>query len=60
MLKFINPAGGTTWAHESRMDEYLERGYKLAPRPEPEPRPVEGFKAPKKPPAKKRTTKKEA
>lgn len=56
MLKFINPAGGTTWAHESRMDEYLGRGYKLAPRPEP----VQPAPAPKKPPAKKRTTKKEA
>lgn len=56
MLKFINPAGGTTWAHESRMDEYLGRGYKLAPRPDPDPRPVEGFVA-KKPAAKKRSTK---
>lgn len=47
MLKLINPAGGFTWVHESRIDEYLARGYKMTPPPSPPP------------PAKKKTTKKQ-
>ena len=30
MLKLINTHGGETWVHESRLDEYLARGFKLA------------------------------
>ena len=56
MLKLVNPAGGFSWIHESRLDEYEARGFKLAPPPPVEPRPVEGF-VPKKPAAKKRSTK---
>lgn len=53
MLKLINPAGSFTFVHESRIDEYLARGYKLTPPPSPAP-------APAKPaPAKKKTTKKQ-
>lgn len=44
MIKMINPAGGITWVHEDRLDEYLERGHKLPPPPPP--------------PVKKKTTKK--
>lgn len=49
MVKLTNPAGGVTWVHESRIDEYKARGFKEAPPPTPpEPRPVT-----KKPPAQK-------
>ena len=27
--------GSVMWVHESRVEEYLERGHKLAPPPEP-------------------------
>lgn len=36
MIKLINATtGGETWVHESRVEEYLERGHKLAPLPAP-------------------------
>ena len=37
MLKLINPRGGETWVHESRLDEYLARGFKFAAPPMPAP-----------------------
>lgn len=42
MVKLDNGRGCTTWVHESRLEEYLARGYKL-PSPPPPPAP------PKKP-----------
>ena len=49
MIKLINRhTGGDMWVHESRLDEYLAAGHKLAAKPQPE----------KKPTAKKSTTKK--
>ena len=36
MIKFINAqTGGEMWVHETRVNEYLARGHKLAPRPMP-------------------------
>lgn len=36
MIKMINRTTGTEmWVHETRLDEYLEAGHKLAPAPEP-------------------------
>lgn len=35
MVKLINPMGGITWVHESRVDEYLKAGYQHAPPPPP-------------------------
>ena len=47
MIKFINAqTGGEMWVHESRIDEYVALGHKIAPRPIP-------AKAEKKPPVKK-------
>ena len=57
MLRMVNPGGGFTFVHESRLDEYEARGFKLAP-PPLEPKPVVGFTAPK-PAPKKRKPKKE-
>ena len=37
MLKLINTRGGETWVHESRLDEYLARGFKFAAPPMPAP-----------------------
>ena len=38
MLRLINPnSGGETWVHESRLDEYLARGFKFAAPPMPAP-----------------------
>lgn len=37
MLKLINTRGGETWVHESRIDEYLARGFKIAAAPTPPP-----------------------
>lgn len=34
MVKFINAqTGGEMWVHESRVDEYVAMGHKIAPRP---------------------------
>lgn len=38
MVKLIAPNGGETWVHETRIDEYLARGYNLAPPPPPPPK----------------------
>lgn len=36
MIKLINPLTGTdTWVHESRLEEYKARGFKLYAAPEP-------------------------
>ena len=37
MLKLINTHGGETWVHESRLDEYLARGFQFAAPPMPAP-----------------------
>ena len=40
MIKFINAlTGGEMWVHETRVDEYVARGHKIAPRPMPEKKP---------------------
>ncbi len=40
MVKMINAHTGTImWVHESRLEEYLDRGHKLAPPPPPPARP---------------------
>lgn len=40
MVKLINAQTGTVmYVHESRLEEYLARGHKLAPAPPPPPRP---------------------
>ena len=39
MVKLINAQTGTVmYVHESRLEEYLARGHKLAPPPPPPPR----------------------
>lgn len=39
MVKLINAVTGSEmWVHETRLDEYLEAGHKLAPPPPPPPR----------------------
>jgi len=38
MVKLINPNGGETWVHETRIPEYQARGYSLAPPPPPPPK----------------------
>ena len=36
MVKMINAlTGSDMWVHEKRVEEYLERGHKLAPPPPP-------------------------
>lgn len=51
MIRLVNRAGGDTWVHESRLDEYLAAGYKLAAPPDlPKEREPD---LPKKEPAKK-------
>lgn len=38
MVKLINPAGGVTWVHESRVEEYKARGFRqAAPQPNKKP-----------------------
>ena len=40
MVKMIHALTGTEmWVHETRVEQYLERGHKLAPPPPPPPRP---------------------
>lgn len=40
MVKFINAVTGSEmWVHESRVDEYLAAGHKMALPPPPPPRP---------------------
>lgn len=51
MIRMINMITGTPmWVHESRLEEYLEAGHKLASFPE-KPAPTEPVK---RPPAKKK------
>lgn len=51
MIRLVNKiTGGPMWVHESRLDEYLEAGHKLASVPV-KPQPVEPVK---RPPAKKK------
>ena len=46
MIRMINKTTGSTmWVHESRLDEYLEAGHKLASPPE-KPAPAEPVKRP--------------
>lgn len=41
MVRMVNAHTGTImWVHESRLEEYLERGHKLAAPPPPPPRPA--------------------
>lgn len=52
MILMLRPGGGTTYVHESRVDEYTARGYSI-------PAPVRAqAPAPEKTPAKKTTKKK--
>ena len=52
MIRMINAiTGSTMWVHESRLDEYLGAGHKLASAPE-KPVPVEPVK---RPPTRKKT-----
>lgn len=40
MVKMINAlSGGEMWVNEKRVEEYLERGHKLAPPPPPPKKP---------------------
>ena len=56
MIRMINAiTGSTMWVHESRLDEYLGAGHKLASAPK-KPAPAEPVK---RPPAKKKSTAKE-
>lgn len=50
MVRMVNAHTGTImWVHESRLEEYLERGHKLAAPPPPPPRPAKKARpAPKK------------
>lgn len=51
MIRLINQiTGSPMWVHESRLEEYLEAGYKLAS-PPVKPEPAEPVK---RPPAKKK------
>ncbi len=53
MIRFINrTTGSDMWVHESRVDEYLAAGHKLAAPPE---RPAPAAPV-KRPPARKKTT----
>ena len=53
MVKFINALTGTEmWVHETRVEEYIKRGHKLAP-PPPPPVPKKAQRKPKKEPVSK-------
>ena len=55
MIKLVHPrTGGETWVHESRLDEYLARGFSIYSPPAP---PVKPANTPKKAAEKKTTTK---
>ena len=57
MICLTRPDGGRTWVHESRLDEYLGRGFVLTSPPQAEPAAVKATAAPKKT-TKRSTTKK--
>lgn len=45
MILLVNPrSGGPTWVHESRLEEYLAAGFKLAPPPPAPPRKTQAKK----------------
>ena len=48
MICLTRPDGGQTWVHESRLDEYLGRGYRFPSPPQAEPAAVKTTAAPKK------------
>ena len=53
MIRLVNPSsGGETWVHESRLEEYLERGFNFYDPPPPVP-PRGRTTTPAKKPAKK-------
>ena len=37
MICLTRPDGGRTWVHESRLDEYLGRGFKIPSPPQADP-----------------------
>ena len=48
MIRMVNRiTGADMWVHESRLDEYLEAGHRLASTPEP-PAPAEPEEKPKR------------
>ena len=57
MICLTRPDGGRTWVHESRLDEYLGRGFKLPSLPQADPAATKATAAPKKT-TKRSTTKK--
>ena len=57
MICLTRPDGGRTWVHESRLDEYLGRGFALTSPPQAELAAVKATAAPKKT-TKRSTTKK--
>ena len=50
MIRLLNPYGGSTWVHEDRLDEYLERGFAIPSPPTKMPQPA------KQPAARKKST----
>ena len=47
MIKLIHArSGGEMWVHESRLEEYLAAGHKLAAPPKPEPKKTKKAKEP--------------
>ena len=55
MIRLVNPLnGGDTWVHESRLEEYLAKGFKLPAAPEP-PKPEKPARKPR--PSKPKTDK---
>lgn len=48
MICLTRPDGGQTWVHESRLDEYLGRGYRFPSPPQAEPAAVKATAEPKK------------
>ena len=60
MIRLVNPiSGGETWVHESRLDEYLARGFQFAAPPMPvPPMPAPPAETPGQKPTPKKTTRK--
>ena len=55
MIRLVHPrTGGETWVHESRLDEYLSRGFSIYVPPAP---PIKPAAARPRQPAKKTTEK---
>ena len=51
MIRLNNPLGGCTWVHESRLDEYLGKGFTIPSPPKSMPEPAQP-----KPAARKKST----